>query len=465
MSTNQIPDNIRLIASVSRLIDLHQSRRGSGVYVPVIPDNAGYLLSIALMVMECLHAIELERGLGMTPIGNVYANVRERLQLATNEEIQYCIDTLSTGREIQYSIQNETGDFDVARTWDSTPLLNVAEGFQQVQLSENGRLLLRVSSLKDSWLYSDLDAEKLVKAIERGQFKDIPKFCREMTLDLATKNKKISVLLEHPSVSDLREMLIAEGQNISQSLLSAIETIKKAITLIYDERTKLAFNSLSEKDKPPFELSNLRSDLHYVQSNVESVSRNFLKFLSKGQDVRTQGAERIKFLEISDYLVLEPPTSLDEIQDAILSNMLPFKSEIGFFEPSMLIGEVSFRLESPLVDISTEFTIDPIEKSKKSTFTSFLEKNRAILLTRLKEGPMLFSEVLQLSDLALDENESAVDFFGVYATPSLLDADNDNDNENIAVGINNETTVIVHGESVLICSDPIMFIEDKNDTK
>lgn len=412
--------------------------------------------------MDCLHDVELENGAGMVPIGTLNTMVRDRILDVSDVDIQYCIDTLSTGREIQYLTKNENDEFDLARTWDSTPLLSVAAGFMQIQLSENGRLLLRVSSLKDSWLYSDLDAEKLVKAIERGQFKDVPKFCREMTLDLATKNKKISNLLEQPSISELREMLINEGDAISASLKSAIDTIKNAISLIYDDRTRLAFESLPERDKPTFELVNLFADLRYVLTNVESVSRNFIKFLGKAQEVKNQGAERIKFLEIADNLVLNPPVKVDEMLDAVFESIIPFKPEIEMYHPSMLIGEINFRLESPPENISTIFEVEDDNNSSQATFSQFLDKNKAIILDRLKLGPMLFSEVLELAGLELKENESPVDFFGVYATPTLMD---DDFSPRIIVGINNNTTNINYGDSVLICSDPIMFVEANNDTK
>lgn len=426
--------------------------------MPSIPENAGYLLTIALVILDCLHDIELEKGVGMIPIGTLNAMVKERVPGVSIEDIQYCIDTLSKGREIQYLSKNDNDGFDLSRTWDSSPLLTLADGFMQLQLSENGRLLLRVSSLKDSWLYSDLDAEKLVKAIERGQFKDVPKFCREMTLDLATKNKKISNLLEQPSVSELREMLINEGDAISASLQSAIDTIVKATKLIYEDRTRLAFESLSERDKPPFDLVNLFADLRYVQSNVESVSRNFIKFLGRAQDVKNQGAERIKFLQIADNLALNPPENLDEMLEAIFESILPFKPKSEIFHPSMLIGEVNFRLDAPPENIATSFEVDDEKPAAQATFSQFLQKNRGVILERLKGGPMLFSEALELANLELGNDESPIDFFGVYATPSLMD---DDSSSRIIVGLNNSITNINYGDSVLICSDPIMFVEDK----
>lgn len=460
MNTNLVPDNIRLIASVSRLIDLHQSRRETGVYIPLIPENAGLMLSIGLCILECLREIELERGVGMVAVGELIAKVKMRISDASKEDIQYCIDTLSTGREIQYRIENEINGFDVSRTWDTTPLLIIAEGFWQVQLSDNARLLLRVSTLKESWLYSDMDAEKLVKALERAQFKDVPRFCREMTLDLANKSKKLSGLLAQPSASasELRDLLLLEGKNIAESLSVARETIQKAISLIYDDRTRYTFDSLPERDKPTFDLINLQADLAYVLTNTESVSRSFIKFLDKAQTVRNQGAERIKFLDIADHLILNPPINAEVIFESITNSIFPWRPEITLYHPSMLIGEVNFREDAQLGDVITKFEVDSQKQSAQSTFRQFIDRNKAVIFERLNQGPMLFSEALELTGFALQDDESPIDFFGVYATPSLLD---DDEEIKIMIGINNNKTNISLGESVLVCSDPVMFLEEK----
>lgn len=51
-SVLQPPHDVRLIAAVSRLIDIHQSRRESGgVYVPDVPEKAGLNLFLALQVI------------------------------------------------------------------------------------------------------------------------------------------------------------------------------------------------------------------------------------------------------------------------------------------------------------------------------------------------------------------------------------------------------------------------------
>lgn len=456
IQTNELPHDIRLIAAVSRLIDLHQSRRdGGGVYIPDIPEKAGYFLSLAIILLDCLRELELERGVGSVPFTLLAGLVRARVSVVSNEDIEYCIANLKSKREIHYGVETGKGELDLARTWDATPLLAVAEGFNQVSLTENARLLLRISSLRESWLYSDLDADRLIKAIERGQFNDIPSFCRTMTLDLATKSKQISGVLERPSLSELRELLIREGQNISDSLGDATETIKNAINLIFDERTKGAFLIWAEREKPAFVLGNLQADMELVLQNVESLSRRFVNFVDTAQRVRQNGAERIRFLEMADHLVLNARHEESARLEAFLNRILPVGTESSIFHPAALVGSVDFREKEVYSEVSG-YTVDPHAAMPQSRFNEFIMRNREIIIARLKEGPAFLSEILSMSGYKLLAGETTLDLMGVYTAPQSLD----DDVVNIFVGMSDSIFKIEHHDCLVAGSDPIMILEE-----
>lgn len=169
IQSKNLPADIRLIAAVSRLIDFHQTRRESGgSYAPNVPETAGANLFLALSVIESLHEIEMDRGFGSVPVSELTNRLRHRVPGVTAEDVEFCIANLKQPREIHYRTRDDAGGIMDGRTWDTTPLLEAQDGLQQVQLTENARLLLRVTSLRESWLYSDLDADRLVKVIQRG---------------------------------------------------------------------------------------------------------------------------------------------------------------------------------------------------------------------------------------------------------------------------------------------------------
>lgn len=62
-----------------------------------------------------------------------------------------------------------------------------------------------------------------------------------MTLDVASKSKQLSGAMERPALTELRSLLLREGEGISRSLKEAKDTISTAMTLIYRDDTERAF--------------------------------------------------------------------------------------------------------------------------------------------------------------------------------------------------------------------------------
>ncbi|WP_212786547.1 hypothetical protein [Ferrigenium kumadai] len=461
MASDNLPHDIRLIAAVSRLIDIHQSRRDSGgAYVPEVPDKAGSNLFLALVLIDVLHEIEMDRGIGYCPINELASRLRKRYPEILISDIEFAIANLKQGREIHYGVPDESGNVSYARTWDTTPLIDVQEGFSQIQLTENARLLLRISAMRESWLYSDLDADRLIKALERGQFQDIPEFCRAMSLDLAAKSKQLSGVLERPSLAELRGMLIAEGERIAEALNAAALTISQAIERAFSPAIRDAFDAWSERHQARFYLGNLQAEMELVLQNVEALSRRFLQFLEVAQKVKNDGVQSIQFLEIAERLVIEGSESSISRIEHLLSELMPWGIETPFFHPGILVGEADLK-----PDFSTDtqplhgFTVDPSALGASSRFQDFLRRNSELVISRLKHGPLPFSELMTMTGFSLQADETPLDFFGVYASPDLLSTET----QRIVVGLTDLEARFTHSGNEVACSDPMMFLEVDDD--
>lgn len=462
-SIDNLPPEIRLIAAVSRLIDIHQSRRESGgASVPTIPDTAGANLFLAMSIIESLHDIEMDRGVGSVPTNELANHLKQRIPDVADADIEYCIANLKHGREIHYRTRTEDGEIVDGRTWDTTTLLDAQDGFSQVQLTENARLLLRITSLRESWLYSDLDADRLVKAIERRQYHDIPGLCRSMTLDLASKSKQLSSALERPSLSELRAMLIREGKGIASSLRDAQAMITRAIDLIYLDETDAAYahwlgtTAGAVMARNEIALGNLQADLQLVLQNVEALSRRFIEFIDHAQKVRNEGVEPIRFINIADSLIRAGSEENIERLESLFNEFLPWGQDRRMFQPSMLIGEADLSVaneDEP--ETMHTFTLDPTAATPRSRFAEFLDRNRELVLNRLAEGPASFSEVIALGSFTLEPGDSLLDFFGVYTNPGLIEPDD----TRIIVGITDETVRFSHSNYDIISNDPVMYLE------
>lgn len=464
---DQLPPEIRLVAAVSRLIDIHQSRReGGGAYVPAPHGAAGSNLFLALSIINALHEIETERGAGYIAISELANHLRQRIHDVSLDDVEFCITNLKRSREIHYRTYNDAGEIVDGRTWDTTPLLDAQDGISQVQLTENARLLLRITSARESWLYSDIEADRLIRAIERRQFQDIPGYCRSMSLDLASKSKQLSSALERPSLSELRTLLINEGAGIAASLRDAADTITRAMDLIFREDTEETFEHWLQTpagarlDRDGITLGNLQADLQLVLQHVEALSRRFLEFIEQAQKVRHEGVEPIRFLGIASRLIRHGSAERIAWCESLFAEFLPWGQDRRIFHPSMLIGEADLSvINEDEPETMHTFTLDPTAPTPQSRFAEFLARNREVVLDRLAAGPASFSEVVALGGFALEPDDSLLDFFGVYTNPGLLDSED----ARIVVGLTDGVVRFSNSHYDIISTDPVMYLEQPID--
>ncbi|WP_232246813.1 hypothetical protein [Burkholderia humptydooensis] len=410
-------------------------------------------------MLDTLREIEMERGPSYVAIADVFEPLRRRVSFVTADDVDFVIESLAHEREIRFGVEDGRGGIALGLTKDTTPLVEKARGFGQVQLSENGRLLLRVSAMKESWLYSDIDADKLVKAIERGQFGDVPRFCKMMVLDIASKHKQLTSAMERPTLADIRDMLVENGSGIADSLRDATDVVKRACTLIFDQRTRDDFDHWASRHGVVYSIGNLQTEVELVMQNVEALSRRFVAFLETAQRARTAGGGGVPFLAVIDGL-----TSRDSRPDAarlaaLLAGIMPWGVRPGYFAPSQMVGSVDFAAlagddDTPPV---SSFTLDPESRSSHGRLLDFILRNRALVIDRLKDGPASLSELLTTIGFVMEADETPADFLGVYSAPEHLDGEG----FNIAVGITGERFDIRIGKDRFTGSDPLIALMER----
>ncbi|MBB6582217.1 hypothetical protein [Ralstonia solanacearum] len=459
-SLSSIPHDVRLLAAVSRLIDLHQSRRDTGVYVPETPERAGYMLAVAFLLLEILRELEMDRGPTFAAVGEVHARIRQRVRMVTAEDLNFVVESLARERDVRFGVEDGKGGLEFGLTKESTPLIELARDFKQIQLTENGRLLLRVSADKANWLYTDIDAERLVAAIERRQFGDIPRLCRSLILEVASKSKQLSSAMERPTLSELRDLLLAEGSGIAQALQSAIEVVKRANALIHAANTADAFRIWKLSQGVEYSLGNLQTEIEMVMQNVEALSRRFVSFLDTAQRAKPVGGTGVDFLAIVKSLTTDGASLAPQRLEALVAGVMPWGMRSTRFHSSDLVAAVDFTEigKDCVVPIST-FTVDPSQgNGNHNRFLNFLLRNRARVLGRLRAQPALFSEILSDTEFALEPGESPADFLGVYSSPEQLEGDG----FRIRVGLTGKHFNTDIEGTWFSGTDPMMFLEEEN---
>ncbi|QID19384.1 hypothetical protein G3580_18240 [Nitrogeniibacter mangrovi] len=460
ISTSEIPAQVQLIAAVSRLLDLHQSRSGGeSVSVPETPESAGRNLFVALSLLDVLRQFELDQGRALVSVRALAREAKELVPDITYEEVLFCVASLSTPREIRYGIRDDDS-ISYGRTSEATPLLTYDRGLGQVALNDNAGLFLRVSDLKESWLYSDLDAQRLVKAIERGRFEDIPRFCREMVADLAAKARQMVDVTERVTLADLRGALIADGDVISATLSEAVELVNKALQLLFSPAVQDAFDLWKATHPVEFEIGNLQSELEIVLQSTEHMARRFVQFIDDAQRIQTLRAPSLRFLDLVRSLNQQGDDFVDQLR-AAAPDLMPWKGSFDFFSPDAFVGEVDLtrmlaQMNAPVAE--PVFAEAGEEVQEDEPLHAFVERNRDRIISALRKGPLSFEDLLQLDGMEFSPDGAAASLVGVYSYPEILCADG------AEIRVVHEDTLIAHdqGGRVLITSNPIFTIENES---
>src|SRR6185369_11611979 len=128
-----LPPAVSLLAATSRLIDLHQSRReDSGAYSPIVPDGAGRNLGIALLILEILRELEMQRGFGFVTVEELHLLINEQVADVLREELDFVIELIAHEREIRFAVPNKDRQFEYRSTRQTTNLVLFADSHAQI---------------------------------------------------------------------------------------------------------------------------------------------------------------------------------------------------------------------------------------------------------------------------------------------------------------------------------------------
>lgn len=456
-ASSDLPVEVRLVAAVSRLLDFHQARSSGGnVSIPEVPETAAHNLHLAISLITALGQWELEQGQALVSLKLLRQLVIEDVRFVDDTALEHCVLSLARPREIRFGVKTTEG-VGVASTSDTTPLLIFDSSLRQVGLTDNARMFIRVAELKDSWLYSDLDAQRLLAALERRQFADIPRFCREMLRDLATKARQIADVSERPAYTDLRAGLIREGATISSSLRDATELVQKAMRYLFSPPVVDAFDLWKASSGISYELSNLQAEMERVLQVTESLSRKFVRFLTDAQKAQTVRNPSIGFLELVNSLHSRADGFLEQLESAT-ADFVPWAPDLTFFSPDLIAGEVNLsKLYAQSLPAPTKLSFrqtDQVDDHAEQVH-EFLLRNAELIVGSLKAGPKPLEDLLRLEGLVYEGAEGLADFTGVYSYPEVFEVGE----QSIRVVHQDELIEVSSDSSVLVTSNPILSLE------
>src|SRR5258708_1796576 len=231
-----LPHDVRLVATVARLLDLHNTRRERGsrstnvAQQPQVSEAAGYYLWLGLQAIQLLNRHAKQGSSGPVPVARLHEELSGMIGDVARSDLEYCLSFLSLEREIRYLDPNSLPAEESRVTQTPTQLLRFDKRFGQVRLNDAGRLLMRISALHQDWLYEEKDVEGIPASIERGVFEDIPRVCDEVIGNLRALNERLTEIEESPTFESLRAEFEQRGRQYRAMLSMACVGLTGGVT-------------------------------------------------------------------------------------------------------------------------------------------------------------------------------------------------------------------------------------------
>jgi hypothetical protein len=453
-----LPHEVRLVATVARLLDLHNSRRERGsrstnvAQQPQVSVAAGYYLWLGLQTIQLLHRHAKRGSSGPVSIARLHEELSRMIGEVARSDLEYCLSFLSLEREIRYLEPNSLPAEESRVTQTPTQLLRFDKRFGQVRLSDAGRLLMRISALHQDWLYEDKDVERIPASIERGVFEDIPRICDEVIGNLRALNERLTEIEESPTFESLRAEFEERGRQYREMLTMAGIALTRALKALGSPATRERFERWrSFRGIEDLEIEDALSHVEAVHHSLHSLERHFIEFIKNIQSRRRAPLGVIRFQEVCQRLVYSAPSH--EALLNLFADLGPWRARSVWFHPSDFIGRADLRAGRDAVS-GAVFEDRPAETAQER-FQSFLERNRSWMLARLREGPVALSDLVTETDLTFLDGESPASFFGVFSLPDEI-ADGE---VKIFVGLSGVRMDVTVGALRLRGDDPVIWID------
>ncbi|CCO22254.1 hypothetical protein [Maridesulfovibrio hydrothermalis] len=305
-----------VMVAVMRLVDLYDTSKIPENFAVQIAkggrkesiDNpvAGMFFDAGTAILEYLDATEEEAPGTYTLLSVVVKDLREEFPEFSEDDFHFVITKLTETYPV-FFVRDEV-------MIKNTSLIDRAPAGKRIRLSAKGRMALALSEAAEDWIYLDLDAERIVRAINRGNFGEVEKFCIAMKQSIKSASLQVRAILEKPSTSLIKEALYTDNQLYAATVSKIQSVVSKGLSNMQSlETQELIDNWIEMRPEDEGIEWAIKNNLHTVNSLIETISRNLGEILVRAQ----RDGERT--LSIPDFLDAANAFALNSDGDVAVS--------------------------------------------------------------------------------------------------------------------------------------------------
>lgn len=373
-----------LLKLSSRLLDLHDSRRGSGESPQYQTEDRpglgdGRYIALAEAVLDVLQRLDARTGDEFSSLQAIQQGVREQIDWAEDIDVEYVLNVLSRPSELKLLHAPEEGPAYVIGDKE-TNLLEKAAHVVEFRLSRLGKTALVIASDHMDIAYIEGDVTKLIRAIQAARLGPALGFVERLLQQLRTEQLRLVALIERT----------AGGRRAREETLAQMElhreTMRRTVNLV--QEASFAVDEIIRKevetaDDVPVGL--IRAKVKELAGGVVRYGRELTRLAELSMVSKPSTVQAPDFGDLARQWAKAP---LPASQIARMLEMLgPGRAPKVVPMGSDFAGIVKARAAEGLLAESLQ--LDGFDIPAEDQFSDWLQKNLPYLESQLHKGVTL----------------------------------------------------------------------------
>ena len=370
-----------LLKFSTRLLDLHDSRRGSGESPQYQTEDRpglgdGRYIALGEAVLEVLQKLDARSGDEFSSLQVIQQGVSELIDWAEHVDIEYVLNVLSRPSELKLLHSPDDGPAYVIGDKE-TNLVEKAAHVVEYRLSRLGKTALVIASDHMDIAYIEGDVTKLIRAIQAARLGPALGFVERLLQQLRTEQLKLVALVERTAGGRrAREETLAQMELHRETMRRTVDLVQEA-NFAVDEIVR---KEIDTADDVPVGL--IRAKVKSLAGGVVRYGRELtrlaeLSMISKPSTVRAPD-----FGALARQWVNAPlPTAQIERMLAMLG---PWRAPTVAPMGSDFAGIVKARVADAMLAESLQLA--GFEIPSEDQFSEWLTKNLPYLKSQLQRG-------------------------------------------------------------------------------
>lgn len=373
-----------LLKLSTRLLDLHDSRRGRGESPQYQTEDRpglgdGRYIALAEAVLEVMRGLDARTGDEFSSLQTIQQGVREQIPWADDIDVEYVLNVLSRPSELKLLYASEDGSAYVIGDKE-TNLVEKAAHVVEYRLSRLGKTALVIASDHMDIAYIEGDVTKLIRAIQAARLGPALGFAERLLQQLRTEQLKLVALIERT----------AGGRRAREEALEQMElhreTMRRTVSLVQTagfEIDEIIRKEVDTGDEVPIGL--IRAKVKELAGGVVRYGRELTRLAELSITSKPSSVQAPDFAALAFQWVKAPPPSqqvarvLGMLGPGCTPKLAPIASDFA----GIVKSRVAEREPTETVQLDA-FDVPPEDQ-----FTDWLQRNLPYLEEKLKSGVTL----------------------------------------------------------------------------